>query len=90
MKLARITDHEVAVPQVEHFEGAAVDVDLIKSNPAYRMRLPRDDHDAGEMVFLTQAEFARVLQLLDEHWHPLVLLLGLTGMRGGEATALRV
>ncbi|WP_461004824.1 tyrosine-type recombinase/integrase, partial [Terrabacter terrigena] len=70
--------------------SSAVDAGLTPTNPAYRLRLPRVDHDADEMIFLSQPEVAQVLRLLDPHWRPLVLLLVLTGVRWGEATALQV
>jgi integrase len=43
-----------------------------------------------EMVFLTRGEFDTLVSKVPEFWRALVLLLGLTGLRWSEATALRV
>lgn len=59
-------------------------------NPCRGMRLPRTSHTEQEMVFLTGEEFARLLELVDPRYRPFVLTLVSTGMRFGEATALRV
>lgn len=69
--------------------ASAVDAGLIPSNPARGVRLPRIDR-VEEAVFLTRGEFARLLELIREPYRPLVLLLGGTGMRWGEATALTI
>ncbi len=60
----------------------------IPDNVAKGVRLPRVVHQ--EMVFLTEQEFARLLDLTPEYWRPLVMLIGATGVRFGEATALQV
>lgn len=39
---------------------------------------------------MTQDEFAELLDLIPERWRALVLLLGATGMRWSEASALQV
>ncbi len=57
-------------------------------NPAEGVRLPSDG-EAEEMVFLTPAEYDRLLGAVPEYWQPLVALLAGTGCRWGEATALR-
>ena len=57
-------------------------------NPAEGVRLPSDG-EAEEMVFLTAAEYDRLLGATPEYWQPLVALLAGTGCRWGEATALR-
>ena len=67
---------------------SAVQADLIPSNPALGVRMPTAVEE--EMCFLTQAEFARLVTLTPPRWRPLVLFLGATGMRWGEATALTV
>lgn len=66
----------------------AVDHDLMRKNPARGVRLPRTE--ATEKVFLTHDEFTKVYDVVDEAWKPLVLTLVGTGMRIGEATALKV
>ena len=43
-----------------------------------------------EMVFLTPAEFAAILKHIPDWYQPLAQLLAGTGLRFGEATALRV
>jgi integrase len=63
---------------------------LIETHPIKGMRIPRTDHERREMVFLTRAEFARLLAGMNERWHPLCILLVATGIRWGEATALQV
>ena len=69
----------------------AVEREVLPTNVAKGVRLPRDDAEAGEeMVFLTRDEFGRLLGCVREPWRPLVLLLALTGVRFGEATALTV
>lgn len=60
----------------------------VLDNVAKGVRLPRVDR--AEMVFLTHAEFAQLVDLTPERWRALVILLGGTGMRFGEATALTV
>lgn len=67
---------------------SAVRDDLIPSNPAIGVRMPRAVDE--ETTFLTQDEFARLVHLTPPRWRPLVLFLGATGMRWGEATALTV
>lgn len=63
---------------------------LAEHNP-FADRLP--DHATvrtEEMVFLTAQEFALVLSHVREEYRPLIRLLAGTGLRFGEATALRV
>lgn len=50
----------------------------------------RTAHEEVEHRFLTREEFWRVLDATPEHWRPLVMMLGGTGMRWGEAAALTV
>ena len=59
----------------------------IRSNPARGLGLPRPGK--RDYVYLTHAQ---VRELADEtgRWHLLVLVLAYTGLRWGEATALRV
>ena len=57
-------------------------------NPAKGLKLPSDG-EVDEMVFLTAAEYDRLLGATPEYWQPLVALLAGTGCRWGEATALR-
>lgn len=66
----------------------AVSKGHIGKNVAAGARMP-DDAEPEEMVFLTPSEFAKLLAATPVHWQPLVTLLAATGMRWGEATALR-
>lgn len=67
---------------------AAVAQRYLRVNPAGSTGLPRVRRQ--EMRFLTAPEIERLLAATPEHWKPLVLLLVATGLRYGEATALRV
>ena len=69
--------------------GRAVREGKIPTNPCDRTRLPRKDSER-EPVFLTKAQFAAILKNVPDGWKPLVRWLVGTGMRFGEATALRV
>jgi integrase len=65
----------------------AVDDELVERNVAARVRITRTER--REMDFLTPAEFAIVLARATPHYRPLLMFLFGTGMRLGEATALR-
>lgn len=67
--------------------GAAVVEELIPSNPAYRVKLTRGSK--ATMTFLTPQEYATLLFFIHPHYKPLVELLAWSGMRWGEATALK-
>lgn len=66
----------------------AVRAGLIASNPCEGTRLPRTEREP--MVFLTHEEYTRFLDCVAPRWQPLVVTLFSTGLRWGEATALRV
>lgn len=66
---------------------SAVQAGLIPSNPCKGTRLPRTVIEP--MVFLTRDEYARFLRCFQPYWQPLVQVLFGTGLRWGEATALR-
>lgn len=66
----------------------AVEEDVIGSNPTRRVRVARTEQ--REMTFLTPAEFQVLLARAAAHYRPLLMLLYGTGLRLGEATALRV
>lgn len=70
--------------------STAVRDGLVPSNVAKGVKLPKRDHTTDEMVFLTFEEYGRLLELLPARWVPLVQLLGLTGIRWGEATSLAI
>lgn len=59
-------------------------------NPCRGMRLPRTTHADREHTYLTREEFAELYRLIPAFYQPLVMLLVGTGLRFGEATALRV
>lgn len=67
---------------------AAVAERLIRINPATGTSLPRRTH--REMRFLTPPEIGRLLVACPGVYRPLVTLLVATGLRFGEALALRV
>lgn len=68
--------------------NSAVRDGLIPLNPARGVHPRRDDHASDDHIYLTLPEFELLLTLVREHYRPLVTLLGLTGIRWGEATAL--
>lgn len=57
------------------------------SNPAKGVRLPK--HHKAELELLDTAEFLALHDAITERYRPLVWLLGATGLRWGEATALQ-
>jgi integrase len=59
----------------------------VAANPCHGIRLPR--WTRPEMVFLTPAQFDRLLGAVTAPWRPLVEFLVASGCRWGEATALR-
>jgi integrase len=70
--------------------ASAVRDRLIPDNPCRGVRLPRTSHLKEEMVFLDKGEFERLYGFVHQRYRPLVLFLVGTGVRFGEATALRV
>lgn len=69
--------------------AAAVEAELIVKNVARGVELPSDT-TGHEMTALSEAESARIMAALDPYWLPLVATILGTGLRWGEATALRV
>lgn len=67
---------------------AAVGQRLIRANPCRNTRLP--EVVPHEMRFLSEPEIGRLITAVPERWRPLVLLLVGTGLRWGEACALRM
>jgi integrase len=67
--------------------NAAVRAELIPSNPAVGIRLPRSEK--AEMVFLTKEEFAQLLAGFTDYWQPLIEFMALSGMRFGEISGLK-
>ncbi|MGH2711760.1 MAG: tyrosine-type recombinase/integrase [Actinomycetota bacterium] len=85
------------VSQIEHgyrllraILGFAVDTELIPSNPAERLkgRVPRKEPSRGRA--LTYAELLFLAREIPAWCRPMVLLMGLCGLRIGEAVALKV
>ena len=73
------------------FKSAINDDSLeVERNPCAATKLPRPDSGEEEMVFLTQAEFAVLLDYVPPPYQPFVTFLAATGLRFGEAVALRV
>jgi integrase len=66
---------------------SAVDDELITRNPCAKTNLP--DSERGEMVFLSPDEFTTLLSYIPVWYQPLVQILANTGVRWGEATALK-
>lgn len=62
---------------------------LVPANPFDAVRSPKAATAPSEMVFLTPSEFAFLLGHIHPHYQALVRTLAGTGMRWGEATALR-
>ncbi|MEZ0366764.1 tyrosine-type recombinase/integrase [Mycobacterium sp. pUA109] len=67
--------------------AAAVTAGKIAANPAAGLRMPRTE--AGEMRFLSHAEFDAILRATPDYWRPMMRFLVASGARLGEATALR-
>lgn len=59
-------------------------------NPFRGTRLPRVDHVDEEMTFLTPQELGMLVEVVPAHYRDLVQFLAGTGLRFGEATAVRV
>lgn len=70
-----------------HVMSRAVRAKHRPDNPCDDIDLPAGTRE--EMVFLSQDEFARLLEKIPEPYQPFILTLAGTGMRWGEATALR-
>lgn len=66
----------------------AVDDGILDRNPAERAKIRRTER--REMTFLTPTEFQVVLARANPHYRPLLMTLYGTGLRLGEATALRI
>lgn len=67
---------------------SAVDDGVIAKNPCAKSRLPESEA-TQEMVFLSWDEFLQLYDYIPEHYKPLILTLATTGLRWGEATALK-
>jgi integrase len=60
----------------------------VKRNPCAGTRLPKKDHTADTMTYLTHAEFAHLMSHMDPFFRPLFYFLVGTGLRFSEAAAL--
>ena len=76
-------EHGIISTILEH----AVRREWIVRNPAKGVRLPKAPRH--ELDLLTDAEFMRLWSAMTDRYKPLVWLLGATGLRWGEATALQ-
>ena len=65
---------------------AAVDAELIKRSPCYRVGLPR--YEAGEMRLLTISDIVALADTIHPRYRALVLVAGTGGLRIGELGAL--
>lgn len=64
---------------------------LIPKSPCVGIKLAaRTSHEKTEHRYLTSDEFWHLVGTIDAHWRPLLITLGGTGMRWGEAEALTV
>lgn len=70
--------------------ATAVDEGLRADNPCKGVRLPERDRRNDHEVFMEPEEYAALLPELPATWRPLVEVLGGTGARWGEVTALQV
>lgn len=71
--------------------GYAIEEGHRQDNPMRRLRRSRaGEHERPEMICLTPQEFGQLRALLPERWRPFATVLAGTGMRFGEAVALRV
>lgn len=61
---------------------------LVESNPCEGTRLPRTE--VRGKTFLTHGEYKQFLEFFTPFWQPLVMFLFGTGLRFGEATALKI
>jgi integrase len=68
--------------------ATAVRRKLVDANPFHGLKLP--ESDVEEMAFLSAEEWWIVHDSLNPHYQPLASVLVGTGLRWGEATALRV
>lgn len=59
-------------------------------NPCSGVSLPRVDRSEDDALFLTHEEFAVLLEAMTPRYRPLLRFLVATGLRWGEATALRI
>lgn len=69
---------------------AAVNARYLIANPAAAVKTPRQPRATLERAPLTADELARLIDAGRDRWGPLLMVLGLGGLRWGEAVALRV
>ncbi len=82
----------LSLAPVKALLATALDEDLLRSNPAAGLvlALPREDVSDEEAVkALTEEELGRLLAEIPERWRLFFTLLAQTGLRIGEAVALR-
>lgn len=93
--VADLLSEELAPKSIRNAHGllhkvmdAAVDERLKRENPCKKTKLPQ--RDQVEMRFLTEPEAERLVAATPEPYRALVVLMLGTGLRPGEALALRV
>jgi integrase len=69
------------------FQHAVEVSEILRKNPCARTNLPNSEQE--EMVFLSPDEFTQLLSYIPPYWQPLVFLIASTGLRWGEAVALK-
>lgn len=69
--------------------AAAITHKYIRHNPCEHTLLPEEDDDRDEMLFLTPEEADGLIEVVPEHWRPLILVFLATGLRWSEAMGLR-
>lgn len=67
--------------------GEAVELGMLRTNPAVRMRLPSSQ--PRDMMVLTAQEVQALSQAIGPDWRVLVYVAAYTGLRAGELWALR-
>lgn len=90
--LAPKTIRNLTGPMFAAFDYAIDEVGLCEVNPVRGVKVSKAqtvDDDAADMTFIEPDQFPTLLRHLDRHYWPLVTLMFGTGLRWGEATALR-
>ena len=79
------------VAPVKAMLATAFEDGVIPNNPATNVRIavPREHPDDDHAKSLSDAELARLIDVVDVEWRPFIELLSLTGLRIGEAVALQ-
>jgi integrase len=82
----------LALAPVKAMLATAVEEGLIRSNPSAGLRLAvahQEEADDGHVKAMTEEELEKLLEKIPPAWRPFFELLAETGLRIGEAIALR-